>query len=199
MMLKTSTPTLIVVRHAPVDQKYRGVCYGRSDAILGPEGEQLSCAVVEELAAWRQATIVHSGLQRTRFLAERLAEQLECSATTCEALRERDFGTWEMQPWSEIHARHPDEMLRMISEPETYRPGGGETTFEMRDRVLRWFESLPNADLTIAVTHGGPIASLLGSQGGIPVTEWAELIPRCGQIVPIQKRASGLCPASEQE
>jgi broad specificity phosphatase PhoE len=189
MTLKISTPTLIVVRHAPVDQKYRGVCYGRSDAELGPIGEQLSYAVVKELAAWGEARIVHSGLQRTRFLAERLAEQLDCSASPCEALRERDFGTWEMQPWREIHAQHGDEMLRMISEPETYRPGGGETTFEMRDRVMRWFETLPDADLTIAVTHGGPIASLLGSQRRIPVTDWVELIPRCGQIVPIHKRA----------
>lgn len=190
MTLKIATPTLIVVRHAPVDRKYRGVCYGRSDAELGPEGKQLSYSVVEELAAWGKATIVHSGLQRTRFLAERLAEQLECSVTTCEALRERDFGTWEMQPWSEIHAQHGDEILRMISEPETYRPGGGETTYEMRDRVLQWFESLLDADLTIAVTHGGPIASLLGTQRRIPVTDWVDLIPRCGQIVPIHKAAT---------
>ncbi|MDB5339718.1 MAG: pspB [Planctomycetaceae bacterium] len=190
MTLKISIPTLIVVRHAPVDQKYQGVCYGRTDAVLGPEGEQLSYAVAEELAAWGNATIVHSGLQRTRFLAERLAAQLGCSATTCEALQERDFGTWELQPWNDIHAQHGDEMLRMVSEPETYRPGGGETTYEMRDRVVQWFESLPNADLTIAVTHGGPIAALLGSQRRLPVTDWMDLIPRCGQIVPIHKRAT---------
>ena len=191
MMLNTSTPSLIVVRHAPVDQTYRGICYGRSDAHLGSEGEQLSAAVVEELAIWREATIVHSGLQRTRFLAERLAEQFGCSATRCDALQERDFGTWEMRSWSEIHAQHGDEMLRMISEPETYRPGGGETTFEMRDRVMHWFESPPNHDLTIAVTHGGPIAALLGSQRQLPVSDWMELIPRCGQIVPIHNLKNG--------
>lgn len=185
MMLKTSTPTLIVVRHAPVDQKYQGICYGRSDAVLGAAGEQLSDVVVEELAAWGPANIVHSGLQRTRFLAERLAARWGCSTTPCEALRERDFGTWELQTWDEIYAQHGDDMLRMISEPATYRPGGGETTFEMRDRVLHWFESLPNADLTIAVTHGGPIASLLGALRRLPVAEWMELIPSCGQVVPI--------------
>ena len=190
MTLKTSNPTLIVVRHAPVDARYQGVCYGRSDVVLGLEGEHLSHAVAEELAAWKTATIVHSGLLRTQFLAERLAERLDCSATVSAALRERDFGTWEMQPWSEIHAQHGDEMLRMISEPETYRPGGGETTFEMRDRVMRWFDSLPETGLTIAVTHGGPIAALLGAQRQLPVTDWVALIPRCGQFLPIYKRAA---------
>lgn len=191
MMLKTSTSPLIVVRHAPVDPKYQGICYGRSDAVLGPDGEKQSATVALELAAWGTATIVHSGLQRTRFLAERLAERLGCVSVACQALQERDFGAWEMRPWNEIHAQYGDEMLRMISEPATYRPGGGETTFEMRDRVLNWFDSLPNQELTIAVTHGGPIAALLGSQRQLPVADWLELIPRCGQVVPIHHPKSG--------
>lgn len=188
MTSRISTPALILVRHAPVNDKYRGICYGSSDAELGPEGERLSYSVIEELLQWGQATVVHSGLQRTQFLAERLAAKLECTAMPCAALRERDFGTWELQAWNQIYAQHGDEMLRMISEPETYRPGGGETTFEMRDRVMQWVNSLPDTSLTIAVTHGGPIASLLGSQQRIPVTGWMELIPRCGQVVPIYKR-----------
>jgi broad specificity phosphatase PhoE len=189
MTLNSFNPRVIVVRHSPVDEKYQGICYGRSDAVLGPEGERLSHAVVEQLAIWKSATIMHSGLQRTRFMAERLAERLDCTAIVCADLRERDFGHWEMQSWNNIHARHGNEMLRMISEPETYRPGNGETTFEMRDRVLRWFDSLPNVGLTIAVTHGGPIAALLGSQRRLPVTNWVELIPRCGQILTIHQQS----------
>lgn len=188
MTLRILTPTLVLVRHTPVNEKYRGICYGSSDAELGPEGERLSYAVIEELLQWGPATVVHSGLQRTQFLAERLAAKLQCTATTCEALQERDFGTWELQPWSQIYSQYGDEMLRMISEPDTYRPGGGETTFEMRDRVVQWVNSLPDTSLTIAVTHGGPIASLLGSYQQIPVTGWTDLIPCCGQIVPIHKR-----------
>lgn len=185
MIATVSSARVIVVRHAPVARKYQGICYGRSDTELGPEGEQMSCSLVETLAAWGPATIVHSGLMRTRFLAERLAEKLSCSAQSCVSLQERDFGTWEMRPWDDIHAQHGDEMLRMISEPATYRPGGGETTYEMLDRVMQWFQTLPTSELTIAVTHGGPIASLLGSRRALPVSAWAGLIPACGQIVPI--------------
>ncbi|HUG71018.1 MAG TPA: histidine phosphatase family protein [Pirellulaceae bacterium] len=179
---------VMLIRHAPVAKRYHGVCYGRSDIELGDAGERRSEELVEELAIWERARIIHSGLQRTRFLAERLAERLGCPAACCPALQERDFGTWEMQPWDVIHTRHGDEILRMISEPDTYRPGGGETTFEMRDRVLWWFDSLPEDGLTIVVTHGGPIASLLGTHQRLPVSDWAGLIPHCGQSVWMYKQ-----------
>ena len=155
---------------------------------MGSSGEKLSRELVEELAIWKPATIIHSGLQRTRFLAERLAERLDCPTECCAALRERDFGTWELQPWDVLHARHGAEMLRMISEPGTYRPGGGETTFEMRDRVVRWFDSLPADGRIIAVTHGGPIAALLGTHRQLPVADWIGLIPRCGESVRLHKQ-----------
>lgn len=185
MMRNAEVPTLILVRHAPVDPIYSGLCYGRSDVYLGSDGEQLSCAIADSLSEYGQALFVHSGLQRTRFLADRLAVTFGCSAMMCEALQERDFGTWEMQSWNDVYATHGDEMLRMITEPDSYRPGGGETTFEMRDRVMDGIQSLPDVGLTIVITHGGPIAALLGSLNGCPVADWVKLIPSCGQIVPV--------------
>jgi broad specificity phosphatase PhoE len=72
----------------------------------------------------------------------------------------------------------------MISEPETYRPGGGETTFELRDRVVAWRSSVVEQNkLVVAVTHGGPIAALVGTEKELPVSDWVKLIPGCGQWV----------------
>jgi broad specificity phosphatase PhoE len=76
-------------------------------------------------------------------------------------------------------------MLKVVSEPGAYRPGGGETTFELRDRVLEWFRQLPREGLTIAVTHGGPIAALSGTLRQLPVAVWVDLIPPCGERVQI--------------
>ena len=44
-------PGLILVRHAPVADRYRGLCYGQSDVELGPIGEGRSRELVESLAA----------------------------------------------------------------------------------------------------------------------------------------------------
>jgi broad specificity phosphatase PhoE len=179
------TPFLIVIRHAPVERRYRSLCYGRADVELGEEGEAISRELAREFSKAKRAAIVHSGMQRTRFLAERIAEQIDGGATCDERLCERDFGTWELRSWDDIHAQVGNEMLGMISRPDTYRPGGGETTFEMRDRVLDWFRNLPENELTIAVTHGGPIAALRGTQQNIHVDQWASLIPQCGESVSI--------------
>jgi broad specificity phosphatase PhoE len=192
-MSDASEAKVILVRHAPVAARHRGICYGRSDVELGAEGKILSAALANELAVERCDRIFHSGLQRTRHLAERLAVRLGCPEIACEALQERDFGAWELQAWDAIYAKHGDEMLRMVTEPDEYRPGGGETTFEMRDRVLAWFDALPHDGATIAIMHGGPIAALLGTLRGMPATEWPRLIPACGQEVRIQRQLRRPC------
>lgn len=177
------TAELILVRHAAVADRYLGRCYGASDVELSPAGEARSRELSELLAARPIARVMHSGLQRTRYLAERLAERLERPAECCRAIQERDYGDWELEPWDVLHERFGDEMLRMVSAPDVFRPGGGETTSEMRDRALEWFDALPREGVTVAVTHGGPIAALRGAQQGLPVAAWLDLIPACGECV----------------
>lgn len=176
---------LILVRHGPVADHYHGVCYGRSDVELSPRGEDRSRELAETLATLPVDRIMHSGLGRTRFLAHLLSERLGMPAHRAEALRERDFGRWELRSWDEIHRESGDDILKMISHPGTFRPGGGETTFEMRNRVLDWFRGVPLDGLSVAVSHGGPIAALLGTLRDLPVTSWPELIPPYGECVEI--------------
>ncbi len=202
------TARLILVRHAEVHERYAGLCYGQSDVELSAAGERRS----EELSHWLSAgalrvdRLLHSGLQRTVKLAQSLAARLGLSAEPCTPLLERGFGTWELQSWDAIQAESGDAMLGMLTDPGAFRPGGGETTFELRDRVLQWFESLagghgmawpqtrwsaPSEDSTalcsldsrpclIAITHGGPIGVLRGTLESRPVAEWPTLVPPCG-------------------
>ena len=180
----SESPGLVLVRHGAIDPRYRGICYGSSDVPLGPEGYRQHAELLDRLSALPLRCVMHSGLKRTRLLAEAIGwrhphRQLLC----CPELRERDFGEWELQSWDDIHAAHGEAMMGMIHEPASYRPGGGETTLELRDRVMRWYEALPDDGLTIAVTHGGPIAALLGTLQGRPITDWPQLIPACGKLV----------------
>ena len=199
---------LILVRHAEIHERYAGLCYGQSDVELSASGERRS----EELSHGLSASLTtidrvfHSGLQRTMPLAQSLAARLGLKAEPCAPLLERDFGTWELKSWDAIQAESGDAMLGMLTAPGEFRPGGGETTFELRDRVLRWFQgvvanlptarqqmvwSAPSQDAgslssvepgpcLVAVTHGGPIGALRGSLQSRPVTEWPQLVPPCG-------------------
>ena len=174
---------LILIRHAEVAERYGGVCYGQSDVELSERGRLQSRQLAERLATRAVRRIVHSGLSRTAYLADLLAGRCDVPAVECQDLRERHFGDWELQSWDELYRRHGDDLLRLVSEPDSFRPAGGETTYELRDRMLRWYAGLPADELTVAVTHGGPIAALLGCQRGLPVAEWIPLIPACGECV----------------
>lgn len=183
MMNPPNQAELLLIRHPQVDTRYRGVCYGRSDVALSPGGRQQSRSLARQLAHLPVKRIVHSGLQRTSFLAAALGRLTGIAPEQDVALVERDFGSWELRTWDEIYQCHGNEMLKMVTEPEEYRPGGGETTDEMTARVWGWFQRRSGRGLTVAVTHGGPIAACLGRQRQLPVAQWAELIPACGSLV----------------
>ncbi len=172
---------LLLVRHPPVHERFAGVCYGATDIPLSAAGEGTAVELAATLAALRPDRVFHSGLARTRLVAERIG----VPAVADPRLRERHFGEWELRTWDAIHADTGDAMMGMISHPDTWHPPGGETTFTMRDRVMNWYAGLPADGVIVAVTHGGPIAALRGTLAGLPVADWLSLVPKCGEVVEI--------------
>jgi alpha-ribazole phosphatase len=175
--------TITLVRHPPVAEQFRSLCYGSSDVPLGSDGtiQQL----VEELAALPITHVYHSGLTRAATVADLLGARIGVVPIIDTRLRERHFGEWEMRPWQAIYDESADDMMGMVHDPAEWRPPGGETTFSFRDRVMEWYRDLPDAGHIAAICHGGPIAALLGTLRDIPVSEWLGLIPPPGEIVTI--------------
>lgn len=190
-MHRGAIPTLVLVRHCRVADRFRELCYGRSDIELSDEGMLNALALVETLSQWPITNLWHSGLRRTRAVAEPLGKRLGILPIECAALAELDFGEWELRPWQELFERHGDAMGRILSEPDAFRPGGGETIGEMRDRAVRWLDQLEPAGLTVAIAHGGPIAALRGVCRGYEIARWPELIPPYGNFVRFEAVAEG--------
>jgi broad specificity phosphatase PhoE len=63
-------------------------------------------------------------------------------------------GSWEGRSWNDIYAKTGDAMMGMLTAPENFRPGGGETTNELGERVLLWQRSLLPGVNILAVCHG---------------------------------------------
>ncbi|PIE02444.1 MAG: histidine phosphatase family protein [Acidobacteria bacterium] len=175
--------TLILIRHGQVHERYRGVCYGTSDVELSERGKTQSQTVASELANQPLARIYHSDVIRTRFLAELLAEMTNRQLFPDKRLRERCFGTWELQTWDAIYSQTGNAMDGMIDDPESFAPEGGESTFAFRDRVFSWYNQLPDRGTFAVVAHGGTIAALLGTLKHLPVRQWPDFIPACGKYV----------------
>lgn len=178
-----SDSAVVLVRHARVADCYRGVCYGRSDVALGPEGIAESERLAEAISAWPVRHLVASGASRTLALAERIAARTGLAMTVEPALLERDFGAWELRPWDSIWGEVGEAMLGLAREPATYRPPGGETTHELRDRAISWYGRRPRGGLVVAVAHGGPIAAIRGTLAGKEPIDWPGLIPPPGSWV----------------
>jgi broad specificity phosphatase PhoE len=175
---------VLLVRHCEVHARYAGLCYGQSDVELSEAGRIGSHDLAERLAELPVTRVIHSGLQRTSYLADRLAKRTGLISEVDERLRERSFGAWELTPWEAIHEETGSAMMGMLTDPAVFRPGGGETTFELRDRTIAWLKEHHDG-VVVAVTHGGPIAALRGTVQERPVVNWPGLIPKCGEWVEV--------------
>jgi broad specificity phosphatase PhoE len=171
---------LLLIRHAEVESQWKGICYGSMDVALSEAGTEASRSLV---MAWntRPQCIVHSGLERTRKLAQFFGERFPgVPILEDHRLRERNYGSWEGKSWDAIFESNPD-FHDLVHRPATYRPPGGETTLEMQTRVAESFESLikcrdMEGDHTtgpiVAISHSGPIAALAGRLLDIVPTDW---------------------------
>lgn len=173
---------VLLVRHTEVARAWRGRCYGQSDMGLSREGAGHARALATELAAWQPERVLHSGLRRTQFLAEATAALVGLSTHADRGWMERDFGSWEGRSWAAIYRETGNAMDGMIDDPNGFRPGKGETTMELAGRVLAALQRLPS-ERTLVVTHGGPIAAILGTLEGAPVRDWPGLVPVPGASI----------------
>jgi broad specificity phosphatase PhoE len=191
------TSNVVLVRHAQVAACYKGICYGRSDVPLGPEGLEQSDRIADILSCLPIRYLVTSPAARAQALAQRIAERTGLGMTVEPALLERDFGAWEMRSWDAIYQEVGDALSGLIHEPESYRPPAGETTLELRDRVMAWYDRRPRLGLGVVVAHGGPIAAIRGTLAGKSPIDWVSLIPQPGTWVRLTGGIGELAHASE--
>lgn len=113
-----------------------------------------------------------SDLSRAVKSAEKIAGPHECEPVRVPELRERNFGIWENMSFLEIRDQYPVEFNDWADNPLQFSPPGGESTLDLRDRVLpafnRILESHPGQCVAI-VAHGGVNRVLLCHILGIPL------------------------------
>jgi broad specificity phosphatase PhoE len=171
----------ILIRHGEVEPRFKEICYGAMDVPLGENGRSQSLLRAKDLcdSAEPQA-IFHSGLSRTKFLADEIARLAAADVPVTEAwrLRERNFGDWQGQSWDDVYASDPEHFNDLIEKPDTYRPPGGETTSEMQARAVQWlFQQTDESRRSssgpiIAISHSGPIAAIAGHVQDLHATQW---------------------------
>jgi len=113
-----------------------------------------------------------SNLARAWQSAEILAEPHGLSPVRRADLRERSFGLWEGMTFREINEKYPDDFSAWASNPLASSPLGGETTLEVRDRVIRVVDSILRGHTgqhVAIVAHGGVNRIILCHILGMPL------------------------------
>mgnify|MGYP003694664723 CR=1 FL=1 len=140
------------LRHGSTAWNEQGRMQGRRDVPLSERGR-------DEVRAWRlpsastavppvEPTWVSSPLRR----AVETAEILSGATPQCEsALIEMDWGEWEGFDLDELRRRHGEAFARNEAAGLDFRPPGGESPREVRDRVMSWLA----ANATHRDGHGG--------------------------------------------
>ncbi len=113
-----------------------------------------------------------SGLSRAVQSAGVIAEQFGLVPIQVAELRERSFGIWEGMTFSEIREQYPGEFSSWANNPLAYSPIGGETTLEVKDRVIKVISEIVEnhaGEEVAVVAHGGVNRIVLCDILGMPL------------------------------
>ena len=162
----TRTP-LLLIRHGQTPWNVAGIWQGQADVGLTEEGERQARSVAAALAAqadrpWKR--ILASDLQRAWRTAAAIGEALGLEVVTDPRMRERDAGAWSGHTKVEIEQTDAVTLAAFHAGDPDVRPGGGETTHEVRARGLDAIAELvarAPGEPIIMVSHLGWIRTLV--------------------------------------
>lgn len=163
------------IRHTSVDVP-QGICYGQSDVAVNNSFLEETNIVKEKLAGVEFDLCYSSPLSRCRKLAE------HCSTIPIQfndAIKELDFGDWEMHPWEGLDSATWGEDWVNSVVPN------GESFLVMYQRVKEFIESLKNhhAKNISVFTHGGVCACAMVYFENINLEQAFERKANYGEVI----------------
>ncbi len=165
---------LYLIRHGETvgseTRRYKGTL----DVPLSDEGVRQAERLADYLGerANGAAAIYTSPLGRAWKTAGPIARALGLEPEVVDALRERHFGAWEGMSFEEIEAAYPEAFRDWARDPLRHRPVGGESTLEVRDRVVEALEGIlkrHEGEAVVVVAHGGVNRAALCHYTGLPL------------------------------
>jgi alpha-ribazole phosphatase len=143
--------------------KKRGGARRESDA-GGSARLRLSCPDI--------TAVYCSDLSRAVKSAEIIAAACSVKPSIVPALRERNFGIWEGMSFEDIKEKYAEEFYAWAGNPMRFSPIGGESTSEVRERVMKALDDIiavHSGECISVVSHGGVIRIILCEALGIPL------------------------------
>ncbi len=132
---------------------------GHRDVELSQDGVTQMEQMAQRLAVYPIVAIYCSDLIRTAKGAKILAQPNNLPVYTRPSLREKNFGAWEGLTYEEAAARFPEDWRQWLVDPAGSRPPGGETFWEVEQRILQELSLIlkdHQGQEVVILSHGGP-------------------------------------------
>ncbi|MCE5195168.1 MAG: alpha-ribazole phosphatase [Nitrospiraceae bacterium] len=167
--------TLYLVRHGETQGAEQKKYKGTIDVPLSEHGieqiKELSAFLKKELKI-KLSYVYCSDLDRAVKSAELIANPHGLKSIAVQDLRERNFGIWEGMSFEEIEKKYPAEFKAWAENPLKHSPPQGESTSEVKDRVLGALDNIlkkHTGENIAIVAHGGVNRIILCHALGMPL------------------------------
>ncbi len=174
---------VFLVRHGETQWNAELRVMGQLDIPLNERGRAQARRTAQLLAREQLAAIYSSDLGRAVETAQIIAAPHRLDVITIPELREAYYGAWEGLTRQEVLERFPQEYQRRRTDPENFRPSGGESRRELYERASKIFSDLvarhPHQKILI-VSHGGTIRAILRFVLGLGPGNGHFAVDNCG-------------------
>jgi broad specificity phosphatase PhoE len=173
-----SARRLVLWRHGQTLWNAENRHQGQIDIPLNDVGREQARHAAQTLVALKPTQVIASDLERALETGQILADLAGVQLNVDERLRETYAGEWQGMTRDEIVAKYPEDYAAWGGDSEI-RPGGGETRWEVSQRVVAAIEdallNIPAGGTLVVASHGGALRSALGRLLGLDPRQWTIL------------------------
>ena len=149
---------LILVRHGETVENASGITQGQLPGKLNEKGKEQAFRLGKRLSEENIDKIYCSDLKRTKETAQEILKSVEAPIEYVKELRERGKGVFEGS-----RNKLFDYIKKNNLDFLTFKPEGGESISEFRQRIVDFYEKIKKRDKgknILVITHGGFIVGL---------------------------------------
>lgn len=166
---------IYLVRHGQTEWNEERRFQGWKDSALTAKGRDDSRKLAESLVHIEFDQIYSSPLGRAMETARYIKTGRDLEIIPYEAFKEMNFGEWEGMLDKDVKTLYPEEHFNFWNRPHLFKPFGGESFEELRERVEKGLYGLlemAEGERVIVVSHTFVIKTILSIINNYPIDDF---------------------------